>query len=239
MRKLLLLILAAPLLGQDAIPEDVAAFDKLRNEHRATVQKFYEDFQQARKDNPALAFDFSKHPDRRYKNKYAELAGKYPGTDGAAKALVQVARLDRNGDLAQRAIATLLADHITSKEIKDLIRVLRHSTNGEAALRRIVEESPQAEVKGLATLVLGQVTKSSNEKEALELFETVRTKYGDQIYFRTMTLGSKAASEIFEVKHLSVGKVAPEIEGEDISGEPMKLSDFRGKVVFLDFWGDW
>jgi peroxiredoxin len=38
---------------------------------------------------------------------------------------------------------------------------------------------------------------------------------------------------------LKVGEVAPEIEGEDIDGKPMKLSDFRGKGVVLDFWGDW
>jgi hypothetical protein len=36
-----------------------------------------------------------------------------------------------------------------------------------------------------------------------------------------------------------IGQPAPEIEGEDIDGRPMKLSDFRGKVVMLDFWGDW
>jgi Tol biopolymer transport system component len=37
----------------------------------------------------------------------------------------------------------------------------------------------------------------------------------------------------------AIGSVAPEIEGEDIDGEPFKLSDYRGKVVVLDFWGDW
>src|SRR5881397_2162529 len=36
-----------------------------------------------------------------------------------------------------------------------------------------------------------------------------------------------------------VGQPAPEIEGEDIDGNRMKLSDFRGKVVVLDFWGFW
>lgn len=35
------------------------------------------------------------------------------------------------------------------------------------------------------------------------------------------------------------GKPAPEIEGEDLDGHPFKLSDYRGKVVLLDFWGDW
>lgn len=36
-----------------------------------------------------------------------------------------------------------------------------------------------------------------------------------------------------------VGKAAPEIEGEDIDGKSFKLSDYRGKVVLLDFWGNW
>jgi cytochrome oxidase Cu insertion factor (SCO1/SenC/PrrC family) len=36
-----------------------------------------------------------------------------------------------------------------------------------------------------------------------------------------------------------VGQPAPDIEGEDIDGQPFKLSDYRGKVVVLDFWGNW
>ena len=36
-----------------------------------------------------------------------------------------------------------------------------------------------------------------------------------------------------------IGNQAPEISGEDIDGTPFKLSDYRGKVVVLDFWGDW
>jgi len=36
-----------------------------------------------------------------------------------------------------------------------------------------------------------------------------------------------------------VGQMAKDIEGEDIDGKPFKLSDYRGKVVLLDFWGHW
>lgn len=36
-----------------------------------------------------------------------------------------------------------------------------------------------------------------------------------------------------------VGQAAPEIAGEDIDGIPMRLSDYRGQVVLLDFWGHW
>lgn len=36
-----------------------------------------------------------------------------------------------------------------------------------------------------------------------------------------------------------VGKVAPDIRGKDLDGKKFKLSDYRGKVVLLDFWGNW
>ena len=36
-----------------------------------------------------------------------------------------------------------------------------------------------------------------------------------------------------------VGQLAPEIVGEDLDGIAFKLSDYRGKVVMLDFYGDW
>ena len=42
-----------------------------------------------------------------------------------------------------------------------------------------------------------------------------------------------------EATRLEPGLPAPDIEGEDLDGVPFKLSDFRGKVVLLDFWGDW
>ena len=35
------------------------------------------------------------------------------------------------------------------------------------------------------------------------------------------------------------GEKAPDISGEDVDGKEFKLSDYRGKVVVLDFWGFW
>ena len=37
----------------------------------------------------------------------------------------------------------------------------------------------------------------------------------------------------------AIGELAPEIEGVDLDGVEFKLSDYRGKVVMLDFYGDW
>lgn len=72
-------------------------------------------------------------------------------------------------------------------------------------------------------------------KEAEALLENALEKYGDvKIY--TGTVAQKAKAELFEIRHLIVGKTAPDIEGVDQDGKKFKLSDYRGKVVLLDFW---
>jgi peroxiredoxin len=38
---------------------------------------------------------------------------------------------------------------------------------------------------------------------------------------------------------LVVGKPAPDFALSDLSDKPYRLSDFRGKVVFLNFWATW
>ena len=48
-----------------------------------------------------------------------------------------------------------------------------------------------------------------------------------------------AKNELFAMQNLAIGKHAPEINGEDLDGVEFKLSDYRGQIVFLDFWGDW
>jgi hypothetical protein len=53
------------------------------------------------------------------------------------------------------------------------------------------------------------------------------------------TLGKIAEKALFAIRHLSIGRTAPEIAGEDIHGKEFKLSDYRGKVVMLTFWGHW
>ena len=70
------------------------------------------------------------------------------------------------------------------------------------------------------------------------LLERVVEEFGD-VEGRRRTLGKYAAAELFELRQLQIGMIVPEIKGAGIDEQPMKLSDYRGKVVLLDFWGDW
>jgi hypothetical protein len=71
-----------------------------------------------------------------------------------------------------------------------------------------------------------------------EILERLARDYAD-VSFEDETLGAIADRQLFAIRHLAVGKTAPELEGRDMAGAPMKLGDYRGQVVFLQFWGFW
>jgi RNA polymerase sigma factor (sigma-70 family) len=56
---------------------------------------------------------------------------------------------------------------------------------------------------------------------------------------RRSTLGQVAEARLDDWHNLAVGKPAPEIKGVDVHGKTLTLSDYRGKVVALVFWGTW
>jgi hypothetical protein len=123
----------------------------------------------------------------------------------------------------------------------------------EPLLRMLLDKDARREVQGVACLALAQSLKSladsmpeSREKQAgkmreesAEMFERVTNKYADVKLPNGGSLGETAKSNLYELRHLSIGKEAPEITGEDADSKSFKLSDYRGKVVLLDFWGNW
>ncbi|MBL7041512.1 MAG: redoxin domain-containing protein [Pirellulaceae bacterium] len=70
------------------------------------------------------------------------------------------------------------------------------------------------------------------------LFERAAGEYGD-VKIRVGTVGAQAKAALYDIRHLSLGKLAPDIEGQDQDGRQFKLSDYRGKVVLLYFWSEY
>jgi hypothetical protein len=224
-------LLVAPVLGDDA----QTAFDALKKEYDAAVQEFLRPMREAQAKGEKHQLDPAKHPSMTYVQKFADLAKQNPKTEAAAQALVTVFQMTRDKAARDDVAAMLLRDHVGSAAIKPLIG----TSLSAADLRTIVEKSPHAEIRAFALLQLADTTaRAGNETEALPLFKEAKQKYADVPWWRG-TVGQRADDGIFGIEILGLGKQAPEIEGEDIDGKPMKLSDFKGKVVVLDFWGDW
>ncbi len=87
--------------------------------------------------------------------------------------------------------------------------------------------------KHLSGLELADLSKQRElvYQQMLRTFSKIKTTDG--------TMGELAQKALFAIHHLTVGKHPPEIKGEDVFGKEFKLSDYRGKVVMLSFWGHW
>ena len=76
------------------------------------------------------------------------------------------------------------------------------------------------------------------ENDAVKSLERVIAS-ADDVQVDNRCVADVARAALFEVQHLRIGQVAPEIQGEDVNGVRFTLSQYRGKIVVLDFWGHW
>ena len=165
-------------------------------------------------------------------------------------------RSDRLGPLCERISYGLCAEYETflravleknpKKEIQaEACLALAHYLNNRSQRLGLVLEQPGlakefADLFGREYLErLRRQDRTQAIREAETLFERAMRNYGDMKMPDGETIFEKAEAELFEIRHLSVGKVAPDIEGEDQDGVKFKLSDYRGKVVLLDFWSEY
>jgi hypothetical protein len=148
---------------------------------------------------------------------------------------------DASFDLLRQVLANNKQAQVQGQACLALARLLRQ----EAQMVQILKDQPEQAKTLEARLGKEKVKRLREadpvqlEKEAERLLERVVKEFANLKDARRRTLGTVAESELFELRNLSIGKIAPDIEGEDIDGKPFKLSDYRGKVVVLDFWGHW
>jgi hypothetical protein len=97
-------------------------------------------------------------------------------------------------------------------------------------------DSPASMVARLVTIAI--LSPETDQQRVIQLLESV-ANYDGEIVFEGTDFKAIAAGQLFSLTRLQIGAEAPEIEGEDLDGITFKLSDYRGKVVMLDFWGHW
>ena len=181
---------------------------------------------------------------------FLDFAAEYGGTEHAARALIWVVQKVQ-GEVRREATKILLVDHRASESMVQLCQAVQDDGDPAMteAVRGLLTTSPHAKVRGQACFTLAYHAKRSAQQSAgerreklmaefEELMERICVEFADLPHYNG-TLGEAAESELFELRNLQIGQVAPEIEGEDLDGVPFKLSDYRGKVVVLDFWGHW
>ncbi len=197
--------------------------------------------ERAKLENPVVAF----------LPRFQEEAKKYADTEDAVQFLTWVvmnAGVDNKAVSA--ALETMVSDHMESPgwanlapRLASMARAIGEERVAEVTAMLLAEnEQPEVQSQILFTrasvvfrnLSRGRVEVSEEQKQAAMADMTrVLELTSDE------RLRSRAKGTVFEATYLQVGMVAPDIVGPDIDGVEFKLSDYRGKVVMLDFWGDW
>jgi hypothetical protein len=147
-----------------------------------------------------------------------------------------------DADIAKGIVERIGKNHLKNPQLAELLdrpTALLQASAGvvDDLLTRIAAENPSAEVKALAmywhsvALSRGKPTAEQKEKADALLAKAETLATGD--------LADRIVAPRFQKERLQIGMEVPDIVGEDVDGVAFKLSDYRGKVVVLDFWGFW
>lgn len=226
---------------------DVAAeLQKLDAEFKAAQTEYYRPLREAKDRSQGVALDPAKHPARTFLTRYRTLADRAKGTKAGLDATVWIVSsapsFGEDGKAASMAaIEALGTTYLDSPALEPTLGRLGYASRVVGAkpvedlLTKVAEKSPHARVQAAASYALGELEDKilRHEKEARDAYQRTVDRFGDTPY------AERARARLAVLGKLEVGKVAPDFEAVDQDGVTWKLSEYRGKVVVLDFWGFW
>lgn len=115
------------------------------------------------------------------------------------------------------------------KSLED--RYAKATAERDVLLKKYINEHPDSFFSLTALKELGDSDMDVNVLEPI--FNKLSTG------LRNSTAGKDFAKLMDKARATSVGAIAMDFTQNDVNDKPVKLSDFRGKYVLLDFWASW
>ena len=251
---LALCVLSTPALAQKEkaarVTSAEAEYKTLLKGYNAAEQRFYEPVEKAKTDaeRRKVRIDEAKNPAHAYLPRFQALARREHRNETGAKSLLEIMELAFQVEDTKVALTTadsLIADHIASPSIQQAAVMISYINRPPDVIRaaqllqKIVDRSTNhsnkaAAIYSLASLYTeGSTSTAAQKAEAKSLLAQITADYSDTPFAKS-AVGSR-----FQLENLQIGMTAPDFEATDEAGQKFKLSDYRGKVVMVDFWGFW
>lgn len=252
---LILMLAQAPALeagAQKPVTQPVqqgalSAYDSLRIEYSKAEEAWTLSVRAAAADLEKRKELARQHPARAFAARFEELLAKGEPRANLWLATTVEHREDDRAKVAEykrRVFAQLIetqADAPWCIEIPNALSLQRAWIDTEfvlAQLEAFAAKTKNKEAGAQALLkcygIRSGVSSSGEQAEkAARLREQLKSEYKDT------QVGKRLSQEDFRAAHLVPGKPAPDFKAVDVDGVEFKLSDYKGKVVLLDFWGFW
>ncbi len=109
-----------------------------------------------------------------------------------------------------------------------------------ALLEKIESTNPDQKVQGVAALGAAMQLKSLGDNaeimsKRLTFLRKAIIQSAD-VEFDGTTVAKLAEDELYIIRFLTKGRVAPDLVGTDCAGKPLSLSTHQGKIIVLLFW---
>jgi peroxiredoxin len=138
---------------------------------------------------------------------------------------------------------TVEARHLKSPNLIPMCMALATGNDPRSLsiLEKIQAGHPDKKTQGVAALGAAMILKTlGDDAELMRKRLTYLRKAiveSSDIDLGGRTVAKLAEDELYIIRYLTKGRVAPDLTGIDSAGRPLKLSDYQGKVILLLFWG--
>ena len=163
----------------------------------------------------------------------------HPGTPATVIATIEALRLlnraDRLTELRAKA-DTLRPDDAAWKQVFYVLMSAASKSKDYSYLISKAEVLAQAasdtDIKAQARFNIGDAYwRTKDNDRARKAFQAVVTEYPGTKY------AEEAEGNLREIEFLNLGQPAPEFARTTISGDPISIAGFKGRVLVLKFWG--
>jgi peroxiredoxin len=104
----------------------------------------------------------------------------------------------------------------------------------EEFLNDFIQKSPNEKLVCHILFNQAQMNSYDNEDKTIVLLENLQNNYSYEKYFE-----KEKIERLLAKINIKLGKKAPDFSTKSLTGKLIKLEDYSGKFVFIDFWGSW